>query len=51
MSPDGVRVEHVVVHLHLDRPRRTLLRVTRGTYTSLTAPPSRTSLDTSTWRP
>lgn len=32
VSPDGYRVEQIVVHKHLDRPPKTMLRVRRGTY-------------------
>lgn len=32
VSPDGVRVEQIVVHKHLNRPPKTMLRVRRGTY-------------------
>ncbi len=32
VSPDGVRVEQVVLQRHLDRPRRTFLRVERSGY-------------------
>jgi hypothetical protein len=32
VSPEGVRVEQVVVHKHRDRPPKTFLRVKRGSY-------------------
>jgi len=32
VSPDGHRVEQVLVQRHLDRPPKPMLRVRRGTY-------------------